>query len=127
MILLPNVDAEIAPLEVNIVEKGSGLDASKPPLVTVIGSYVALTGIVAVSDVAEEEVTTPRTFPKFTILLDGVVLKLVPVTTTLVPRYPVKGETFVIVGTWVYPVPTMHKSEINIYRFLVLIWCIILC
>jgi hypothetical protein len=100
----------IAPSDANDVENGKGLDAVNPPDVTVIGSYVALTGMVAVSEVEEDAVTAPKTLPKYRMLFEGVELKLVPVIVMLEPRYPDNGATPVIVGICEYPVSVIQSN-----------------
>ena len=60
--------------------------------------WVAPTGTVAVSEVAVAAVTVALVAPKYTMLLAGVVLKLVPVIVTDVPGLAGLGETEVIIG-----------------------------
>lgn len=55
-------------------------------------------GTATVNEVAVAAVTVALTAPKKTMLLDGVVLKLVPVIVTDVPTGPEAGENELIVG-----------------------------
>jgi hypothetical protein len=67
-------------------------------VVTLIGLYVAPAGTFTVIELTEALVTTPLTAPKYTILLAGIGLKLLPVIVTVVPIVPLKGENEVICG-----------------------------
>ena len=55
-------------------------------------------GTATVNEFAVAAVTVALTAPKKTMLLDGVVLKLVPVIVTDVPTGPEAGENELIVG-----------------------------
>jgi hypothetical protein len=78
--------------------KGALVYAVNPLTVTVIGWYVAPTGIITLSEFVEAVATTAFTAPKYTTLFAAVVLKFVPVIVTVVPMDPDVGEKEVIVG-----------------------------
>lgn len=67
-----------------------------PATVTEIFPVVALAGTVHVIEVVVLAVTTADVPLNITMLLDGVVLKLVPVMVTVVPIEPDKGVKLVI-------------------------------
>lgn len=69
-----------------------------PPTVTVILPVVAPLGTVAISCVAEAEVTVAVTLLNFTVLLPGVVLKFVPLMVIPVPDTPEVGVKLETVG-----------------------------
>ena len=56
-----------------------------------MGSWVAPWGTATVSEVVVATVTLALTAPKKTMLLEGVLLKFVPVIVTVVPTAPVAG------------------------------------
>jgi hypothetical protein len=101
-------DAPGAPLVgEKLVMAGVGNTVNVPALVTVmpvpltkteIVPVVAPTGTVTVSDVDVDPVTVARVPLKRTVLLAGVVLKLVPVMVTVAPTAPLVGEKLVMVG-----------------------------
>jgi hypothetical protein len=72
--------------------------AVNPAAVILIGWYEAPAGTVTVSDVGEAVVTIPRTAPKNTTLLFGLLLNPVPVMVTIVPTGPVEGENALMIG-----------------------------
>ena len=69
-------------------------------LSTVICCCEAPAGTVTVSEVVVAAETVARTAPKYTILLPGDVLKLLPVMVTGVPTGPLEGLKLLIRGTW---------------------------
>jgi hypothetical protein len=74
------------------------LVAVTPEVVTEIGPVEAPTGTITVSVVEVAPVTVAAVPLNSTTLLDGVVLKLVPVIVTVAPTAPLVGEKLVIVG-----------------------------
>jgi hypothetical protein len=82
-----------------VMVKLAALVAVLPPTVTVIFPVVAPEGTVVVMLVAVLAVTVAAVPLNFTALLEGVVLKFVPVIVTVVPTGPEAGAKEVIVGT----------------------------
>lgn len=83
---------------VKVVINGLAEYAVRPVVISVteMGLYVAPTGTVTLSEVEVAADTFAIVAPKNTILLEGVVLKLVPVITTVVPTAPEVGVKEVI-------------------------------
>lgn len=96
-----------------------------PEVATEIAPVVALPGTVTVSELAVAAVTVAlMPPPNKTMLLAGVVLKLVPVMVTVVPAAPEVGVNPVIVGATLAgpPVPTVKTpAEIAVPLSLVIV------
>src|SRR5512141_2699291 len=90
--------------------------------VTEIGAEVAPTGTVTMSDVDAAELTDAFTAPKYTIFLEAVILKFVPLMVTLVPIGPLMGVKEMIEGWAATPMVITVVAYIsdrnNFFRFI---------
>ena len=82
----------------NVTTNGLAEKALRVSINTLIGSNVAPAGTIAVIEFVEAAVTTAFTAPKYTLLLAGVALKLLPAITTELPIAPADGEKELITG-----------------------------
>jgi hypothetical protein len=82
----------------NVTRNGCSENAVRLLLVTVIGSKLAPAGTFTVNEEAVAAVTVAFTWPKKTVLAEGVVLKFTPEMVTVVPIGPDDGLKEVIAG-----------------------------